>query len=240
MLKIEKTSNLSDVSIRIREKEGFFESRLLKALAIALLLHSGALLLFTITPFYFSSNFTFPPIQVQSDLPVQSISALVSPYIEEDEILSPPLKLIPTLDWISFSQESTLIPTLAFDPHALQVLEDRVWPKWQEPLSLKLEEPRIQLSISGDLAELPLITTDTLLQQMQPISENEMPAYVTYQVQLDAKTGELFWYERTESSGVAETDQLTEKILLNLRFSSPQSSEFITGTLNFIVLPISK
>ncbi len=237
MLKLEKTSDLSNLTIRMRERERFFEPRLLKALAIALILHSGALLLFHVTPFSFTSTFTFPPIQVQSDPPIKGVSALVSHYNEEDEFLPPPPPLISALDWISFSQESTLLPSVAFNPHALQSLEEQNWPKCQEPLSLKLEEPRIQLAISGDLAQLPLLTTDPLLNQMQPISSPASSAYVTYQVQLDGKTGEIFWYERTKSSAVSVTDQLTEKILLNLRFSLPETYETVMGTLNFVVLP---
>jgi hypothetical protein len=58
---------------------------------------------------------------------------------------------------------------------------------------------------------------------------------VTYQVQLDEKTGEIFWYDRTESSGIPTIDDLTEKILLNLRFA-PYQSELITGILNFAIL----
>ncbi len=235
MLKLEKKSNLLGMTIRMREQERFFEARLLKALAIALFLHISALLFFHVTPFYLPSTFTFPPIQVQSDQPSQGSAALVSSYAEEEELF-PPLSLIPILDWISFSQQSTLNPSLSLDLHALQSLEERLWPKWQESLSLKLEEPRIQLTISGDLAELPLVTSDPLLNQMQTISLQPSPAYVTYHAQLDEKTGELFWYERTQSSAEPAIDYLTEKILLNLRFDSPASKEIVKGTLNFVVL----
>lgn len=235
MLKLERTSQLSGLTVRLRERERFFEPRLLKALAIALLFHCSALLFFNITPFTFSSAFTFPPVQVQFDQPSKSISTLVSAYVEEsDELLPPPLTLIPALDWISLPQQSTLTASAPLDPQALQPLEERLWPKWQEPLSPHLEEPRIQLTISGDLAELPLAVSDPLLNQMQPLSSSS-PAYVTYQVQMDEKTGELFWYERIQSSGIVAIDHLTEKILLNLRFS-PKSQEMITGTLSFAVL----
>ena len=149
--------------------------------------------------------------------------------------MPPPLTLLPALDWISFNQESTLIPSVVFDPDALQSLEERVWPKWEEPFSLKLEEPRIQLVISGDLAELHLVDTDPLLKQMKPMAFDESPTYVTYQVQLDEKTGQIFWYERLESSSAIAIDQLTEKILLNLRFSPPENHEPVTGTLNFVI-----
>jgi hypothetical protein len=237
MLKIEKTSQLSGLTVRVRlrEKERFFEPPLLKALAIALALHCTALLLFHVTPFALSSTFVFPPVHVQSDQPLQGVSALVSPNVEEnDELMPPPPSLIPALDWLSLSQESTLVASLSLDPDAFQSLEERLWPKFWEPFSLKLEEPRIQLVISGDLAELPLIAKDPLLDEMQPFSPHASPTYVTYQVQIDEK-GEIFWYELLQSSG-AEVDRLTENILLSLRFDSVPSKAFTTGTLNFLVL----
>lgn len=239
MLRLEKTSHTSHIVIRMRERERFFEPPLLKALAIALILHIGALILFHVTPFSFTTAFTFPPVHVQFDSLVKEkgVSTFISPRIEEEEIAPPPISLIPLLDWISFSQESILAPSITFDPQDLKSLEERVWPKWEEPLSLNLEEPRIQLTISGDLAELPLIASDPLLNQMQPISSHNSPVYVTYQVQLDEKTGELFWYERVVSSKEPAVDQLTEKILLNLRFAPPQHQEIVTGTVNFVVLP---
>lgn len=238
MLKLEKRSKSSGLTLRMREREGFFEPRLLKALAIALILHMCALVLFHVTPFYFSSTSIFPPIQVEMDSPIQGSSALAALDLEEESILPPPLTLVPALDWFSFSQESTLIPSLTLDLHTFQQIEDQIWPKWQiPPLSLKLEEPRIQLAISGDLAHYPLVTTDPLLHQMKNLSSDESPpAYVTYQVQLDQKTGELFWYERIESSTTA-INQLTEKILLNLRFSLPEKRQAIVkGNLHFVVL----
>lgn len=236
MLKLEKGTKLAGLTLRMRERERFFEPRLLKALTIAIVLHFGALSLFHVTPFYFSSTFIFPPIQVQSEQPlVQGISVLATPQWEE-EFLPPPLQLIPPLDWISFSQESILAPSLPLDLHALEPLEERVWPKWEEPLILKLEEPRVQLFISGDLAKLSLVSIDPLLQEKQPVSFQESPLYVTYQVQLDEKTGEIFWYERTESSQNPSIDHLTEKILLNLQFSPLSPKELVEGTLHFVIL----
>lgn len=238
MLKIEKISQLSGLTIhvRLREKERFFEPRLLKALAIALAFHCGALLLFHVTPFTLSSPFVFSPVQVQSEHSLQGgVSALVSPYVEEDDELLPPLPgLVPALDWLSPPQESTLVASLALDPETFHSLEERIWPKSWEPLSLKLEEPRIQLVISGDLAELPLIAKDSLLDEMQPFSPQLSPHYVTYQVQIDEKKGEIFWYECTQSSGIAAMDHLTEKILLSLRFET-KSFETVTGTVTFIL-----
>ena len=238
MLKLEKCSD-SNIRIRIRKQESFFEPPLLKALGIALLLHMGALTLFHVTPFSFYSTFTFPPVHVQSDVSIKGVSAQVYRPSMQDDMLPPPLTFIPPLDWISFSSESPLAPLTSFDPQDFQTLEQQIWPKWQEPLLTKLEEPRIQLTISGDLANIPLARRDSLLNQMQPLSSHDSAAYVTYQAQLDERTGEIFWYERIESSGVKAIDQCTENILLNLRFTPPNNQIPILGTLTFVVLPES-
>lgn len=237
MLKLEKTSKSSGLVISMRERDSFFEPRLLKALAIALIFHLGALILFHATPFRFSSTFTFPPIQVQTDSPIQAISVQAAlNWEEEDHLPPPPIVFTPDLDWISYSQESGLIPLLTLDPHAFKPIEEKIWPQWEEPLALKLEEPRIQLAISGDLAQLSLISKDPILEKMQPMSPHEAPTYVTYQVLLDPRSGELFWHERIESSQEAAINQLTEKILLNLLFSIPESAEIVKGSLHFVVL----
>lgn len=250
MLKLEKGSRLSGLMMRMRERERFFEPRLLKALMIALIFHIGGFLLFHVSPFSLPSSFVFPPIEVQSESIQPRVSALASTTPEENEEFSPPpLTLIPIMDWISLPKESALLPTLAFNFEVLQPLEQRVWPKWHEPLSIPLEEPHIQLVISGDLAKHTLVEMDPLLNEMQPqINSRDPPTlesesnqspkerFVTYQVLMDEKTGELFWYERVESSGVVALDRLTEKILLNLHFVPAYSTELVTGALNFVIL----
>lgn len=238
MLKLEKTSNPSQLTIRIREKERFFEPRLLKALAFALTFHIGALFLFHVHPFFLDSTFIFPPVHVRSDSTKKGIFVSSSPsYIEEEFFPPPPLPpLILDLDWISFTQESAMISSIDFNLHSLQSIEEKLWPKWEEPLSLKIEEPRVQLAISGDLAQFPLLNKDPLLNQMQPFSPYSSFDYITYEVQLNEKTGELLWYECKEFSSQPDINKLTEKILLNLRFASFEAKEPIKGTISFIVL----
>ena len=239
MLKLERTSNPSGLILRLREKETFWEPRLVKALLFAFALHLGVFLLFHVSPFKLASTFTFSPVQVQSEQSLQGISALVSSgtYDLEDELPLPPFYFRPPpLDWISFSTKPSITPSALLNPDALRHIEERTWPIWHEPLSLNLEEPLVRLAISGDLAERHLIDTDPLLSKMQPITS--LPAayaHVTYEVQMDERTGKLFWYERTQSSGDSAIDRLTEKILLNIHFDPSGTREFVTGTLNFIV-----
>lgn len=232
MLKLEKTSSLSGFTVRMRERERFFEPRLLKALAIALILHCIGLFLFQVTPFFVSSTFIFAPLHVQSDHPLQGVSTLATFYQEEEDLF-PPIEWLPHLDWLFLTPEPSFLYTEVMNNQFFTSTEERIWPKWEAPLSFPLEEPKIRLAIAGDLAELTLASTDPLLQQMQPFSTETSPSYITYQVQVDETTGELFWYERLVSSGMPALDNLTEKILLNLRFYPPRVPEPVTGTLHF-------
>ena len=156
MLKLEKSSNSDSITIRIREKEHFFNSLFLKALAIALLFHFSALILFQVTPFSLTSTFVFPPVQVQSHLEKKGISTLVVDPVVEEKVPPPPFSIIPPLYSMTLPIESSLAPSLTFDPHALSSIGARSWPTpaswsaWEEPLKseIALEEPYIQLTIS--------------------------------------------------------------------------------------------
>lgn len=238
MLKLEKSSQLSGVAIRIRERERFLEPRLLKALALALFLHLGGLALFHVTPFSLTSSFLFPPVRVQSDQPDQSISAIATQSLQgtDDEMSPPPVSLIPPLEFAYSPFESPMSPSFSFNPNAFDDVEKNVWPTWESPNSLHLEEPRIRLTVSGNLAERPLLKKNPLLEEMQPLAKNSSPAYISYRVQMDEETGELFWFELLESSGIREVDQLTEKILSTLRFAPDSTFKSIDGYLHFVVL----
>lgn len=233
MLKLEKTPKTDNITVTLRKREQFFDPCLLKALCIALFIHVGALLSFHITPFFFSSSFIFPPVQVHSDHKSQSISAISSASpVEDDELPPPPIRMIPALE--IYSQHSSLTPKTSLDPEVFKPLEERFWPMWQSSLNFPLEEKQFQMAISGELAEYPLIDIDPLLEKMVPISSTAM--YVTYRVQMNEKTGQLFWVEKIQSSGKKSIDLLTEKILNNLRFSTPEPQELVSGTISFAVL----
>ena len=236
MLKLEKTSTLTNLTIRWRERERFFEPRLLQAFTIALLLHCGAMLIFQIAPISISSTFRFPPIQVVSDIPTPAI-VLIDPLLY-DEMGPPPPRLLPTLDWMPLPPPLTWLPVELPDRQAFQFLEERLWPSWDAPPPKSLEKPLIQLTFSGELANHSLITLDPLLHRNEPLSAALLsPLYVRYRAQM-GDTGTLFWYERTLSSGVEAVDHLTETLLQNFRFANPTPEAFLTGEVHFAVFSL--
>lgn len=238
MLKLEKTSKTSGPTLRFRDRDRFFEPQLLKAMGIALMLHIGGLILFHVSPFTISSTFVFPPIEVQSDQPIEGATTLLTFHEkDEEDIPPPPLRLVPSMDWTGLPTESKLMPEIALNINALDSLEERVWPIWQPSPSVDLKGPLIKLTISGNLAEQKVIRSDPMLDKMVSLNVKSLShVYVTYHVQLDERKGELFWHERIQSSGVEDVDRLTEKILLNLKFTTPTPREPVEGTLNFAVV----
>lgn len=237
MLKLERTVNSAQLAIQVREREPFFHPLLLQALAYALILHFGALLLFHVTPFSASSSFLYPPVHVQSDTPHLDVAAAIPEEWSKDFIPPPPLPSLPFMDWNSFLSDSLLTPSKTWEPESLRGVEKQIWPEWETPLSMVFQEPRIRLSISGELAEVPLIQGSPLLDELQPISSHPDPAYVSFQVLMNERTGEIFWFERTESSKQQAINQQAEKIVLDLRFTPhPSRHESVQGVLDFAFL----
>jgi hypothetical protein len=233
MLKLEK-SRESGIAIRLRPKERFFEPTLIKAFALALFLHLGGLALFHIAPFSMSSSFLFPPIHVQSQIN-RPASATTLHSIEQtgDSFMLPPLALIPLTDLGEEINLSDLAPFHSFDPKAYQELEETLWPLWESPFSIPMEGPKIMVTISGDLARFPLIKKDPILDELHPIGE---PLHsISYRVKMDKETGELFWFERENSSGKKEIDRLTENILSHFIFGTDGHFDAIDGSLDFIL-----
>lgn len=233
MLKLEKSRD-SGIAIRLRPKERFFEPTLIKAFALALLLHLGGLALFHIAPFSMSSSFLFPPIQVQSQVN-RAISAITYHSNEhaENSFILPPLPLIPSLDLETSAPLSFLASSHPFNPEAYRELEETVWPLWEEPFSIPLQGPKMMVTIGGDLALYPLIKKDPILEELHPIRE---PLHrISYRVKMDKETGELFWFERDHSSGVKEIDRLTENILSHFVFATEGPFDTIDGSLHFVL-----
>ena len=128
-----------------------------------------------------------------------------------EELPLPPISLIPPLENDYIARESFLTPSLTFDSDPFKALEERIWPLWVPPINLDLANPGICLFISGQIAERPLIASDPLLKHMQPMNEKTVAYDVTYHIQIDEETGEIFWFEPIQTSGIQEIDRLAEK-----------------------------
>lgn len=237
MLRLEKTSDLSGIAIRFREKERFFETRVLKALICALLIHLTTFILFRIANPLLISNFVFSPVQMRFESLEKNNLSEVTSYFDEDEFKFEFFgnEMSERLDWLAFLEPSLLFPA-TFDFNSLENLEKEFWPKLDLPLSIELTEPYIKMMISGDLANFILIKSDPILSSMQPFSTSLDIYSTSYEIQMDGNTGEIFWFQQKSSSGDKKIDQMIEKVILSLRFNQSEKDEFINGYLNFDIL----
>lgn len=236
MLKLEKKSRSSNVTIRLRAQESFFEPILLKSLACALLIHIFAYVLFQITPFHFSSEYTFPPTQAISHPEYVTCSQKITTSLEENELFFPLPSLMPNLTLPSTSQKLTFNNNEDKTVALLEKLE-RGWPPATYfSLPLDVKEPSIHMDISGDLADQKLLTTDPMLLELQPVNYKAEFTTVAFSVRLNPWDGQLFWIAAEEPHENKEIQKKAEEILAHIKFEPPLSKEELTGKITFTFL----
>lgn len=213
MLRLEKGSKKLDITLRQRER--IFTRPLLQALAIALAIHLAALILFPIALTRFSGSLqVLPPISVAALLP--SLSDVSSDIAEEQipsRYLQPP------------KSRKLSLPA----PSSLQLAMPEFHPSQNEPHDFLNDflyhEPRfaesLTLRLSGPLA----------LRKRLPLSHKpSIPACsgrVVFLVQLENRSGKIFWLERKEPHADEKVNQLAENLILGLLFE-PVREAFVT------------
>lgn len=236
MLKLEKKSRSSELTVHIRAQEPFFEPILLKSLIFAFSLHVLAYVLFQITPFHFSSEYTFSPIKAISRPEYVTVSPKIIASLEETTLLPPFPSLISNLTLPSVSQNLLPTPNKEKTLSSLEKLEGKWTYKPDFNLPIEINEPSIQLNISGDLADQKLLQSDPMLLNVQPVNYKIEPKTLTFKVRLNAWSGKLFWTASEEPYVNKELRQKAEAILSNLKFEPPPSKEELTGKIIFTFL----
>lgn len=213
MLRLEKGSKKLDITLRQRER--IFTRPLLQALGIALGLHLAALILFPIALTRFSgSQQVHPPVSVAAILP--SFSG-VSTEIAEEEIpsryLSAPKSRMPPLP-VASSLPLDMPELRASQDMPLDFLNDFLdhQPHFSEPLTVR---------ISG-----PLALRQRVFTAPKPLNTTHM-GRVVFQVQLENRSGKIFWLERKEAHANEKVNQLAEKLIQELLFE-PNQEAFVT------------
>jgi hypothetical protein len=237
MLKIEKSARSTQLIITLRKKEIFFNSLLLKAFFIALLIHLGIGIFFRIQPFLIKAEFTHPPIQVQMEHPVLSRLTLIEEADEQMPSLpAPPLLLfIPEFDFKIESQLTS--PEIEYEVlnHPFEALEKKIIAYKVPPLNTSLTSKPIQFFISGELAQREVIKYDSRIDESFPYKvQNREPAYITFKVYVDAD-GSVFWYDILRTTGNAQQNQLAEQFLLSLEFAYSKLNINSTGIIDFVI-----
>lgn len=228
MLKLEKRGCDNQIYISLKSKEKLFNRQVCLAVAVALGLHLFGFLLFQVTPFKINASAAIlPPVLVDAEISEQKNIVLAnaeenprsSSYFLEPTPSLPPLPQR-TLSPLYRHLES--IKDATFTSHPFLKLEKSLY----EPTVFEAAELfSPSLIISG-----PLLTRAALA---GPFPTFEAPHLkgkfsAVYQVQIEQKTGSIFWYEMKQSTLDGEADRLVEAIVKNLRFI-PKEDIFVTS-----------
>jgi hypothetical protein len=234
MLTIEKDNEGKFIAIREKSSDGRWNRTFLAALAIAFFLHSAAALLIQVEPIQVSETLiVLSPASVQSDLNLTEGSNLVASKIEPRQaklFLLPPTSKLPTISepaktpfltsMISFNKDERISPRF-FD-----VLKrgNRITTIDPIPSSNDL---KVTFQIFGKL------TNRTLATKIKEYSSKQ-PFHVICEVQVDDRTGKIFWSEFYPPLLNQEAEQIAENLLSELTFA-PKTNSFITkGTIEIV------
>lgn len=219
MLKLEKISR-REISISVRDRKNRFDRIFLQAVGIAIALHLVALLVFQIQPFIVIGDKILAPSLVESDIDFGSndiVAEIEREGIPQRDLLEPKLSL-PMLPEMPISGLERSLEykenSLMINPF-IEIAED-----WEYLANDGKPSPAprsIQVHISGELAEIPLISDGATF------SVNKEHFHASYAVQVEGKTGHIFWYMPTPNS---KTNAMAEKILNEIGFQ-PNPNAFV-------------
>ena len=218
-------------------KDKLFTKEFVKSLLIALSLHLISLLIIDVHTFQEIGVFTYPPVSVNINMGTEpQIESMMTSslqiddngsYTLESETPIPPLPKMPppTID--------TRLPhnkALATYKQHFSQIERMPYQDITKPLSF-FKSSQININISGDLADKHLLSSpNNTINHLNIYGE----FYVSFHVQMDEKTGQIFWHYKESSSN--DLDSFAEELLKELQFE-PSKDSFITeGKIEFIFL----
>lgn len=234
MLKLQRNSREGTISVIIRDKEYLLTRPFLLALAIAIGIHLGLILLFHIAPFNIDFNErVLTPTQVQADNTGESI------IIAELAPTAPSIRGLPPVpsSYPSLSQPPKF---LAYRPIAhrkidnqanvaFTKIEQKIYvPEFIPTLHRALQSP-FQIAVSGILGDYTLIT-DGMENQIIPKSKTGSTRII-YSVLVEGRTGKIFWFEPSQHAHEAAIDKFAEKILRKMKFASDPKAIAISGSI---------
>lgn len=254
MLKLEKTSRTHDIMVSLRDRDSRFNRTFLTAFAIAAGLHLAAGVLFSIRPFLLgSSELILPPVAASADLTAmqeEKDNIAVAQLDKGDRlprtILEPPYSkpIIPEIPPSAVSRKREYV--MKTEPAALSfaLLEEEFFtPDFLANAPTKEYIP-LTISISGQLASRGLETMhdDSLAPLTKPVpchGANPRQFRAQYAVEVENRSGRVFWYEPQNEIEDPACKQLAENVLQKLRFH-PSDQSFVTPGEVEIVFNMSR
>lgn len=244
MLKLKKSRK--EISISLSGKEPFFNYYFLCAFGAAFGLHLFAFILFRIHPFFITDDRILKPISVETDLTMHSQPDIgVQTALGEENghlrhLSNPPFSHpeLPTLPQISTARGHHFLVRESSDIYPFLQIEEE-WNGIVPSLHTTATTlPALTVSISGLLADYLLIDdgtahiTDTLM-----LKE---PKRLVYSVQMEGKTGKIFWHQLQNDSGSQNVARLAETILRNIKFKEDPQLFALGGEVEIFFSPSMK
>lgn len=237
MLKLQKNRN-REINVTLRNRERFWTRTFIYALSIALGLHLFAVLIFQIHSYFHTDENIFPPIVVQADMFSESDNGILANVEDLDtqyNFLKAPIASSPQLPYLSIfpsSSEVEYVKEFNLNDNPFANLEA----DWEHLFSKNSLTPKtsIKVKVSGALAEFPVL--DDGVSQVLPKMKLGGSHKISYAVQVEGKTGRIFWQMMTGQGEKHTVMVLAEQILANMRFDQNPFLFVQTGEIeiNFV------
>lgn len=228
MLKLQKARN-REIHVCMRTREGLWTRTFIYALTIAASFHLLALLLFKIHSYFSPNENIGTPVMVQTEISNFLNEGIIA-NLEEEEIshayflmAETPAPQFPSLAVTSSKSDVEYIKEVSVTDNPFLTVEE----DW-DYLTLKngiTSSPPIQVNISGPLAELPLVDKG-IPSQTQWTGK---PQTAKYSVQVEGKTGRIFW-----QMAKLEENPLAEQILKEIQFQPTPEVFVFAGEIEII------
>lgn len=228
MLKLEKVYKTGEINITLREHDRFLTKNLLIALGIAVALHLTGVLLFHVNLFKIVGSQTqLPTIPLDIEIPSFEEGGGALSAVDQEDLLYLLMKE-PKGMALSFPSVPEIVPySLSLEGNVADQTRPVVFSQEDiYPIDIfsTREGPSIPTSIivSGPLSEIEFYGDGV---KSLSIPETKMAGRVFYEVQVENRTGLIFWHEYKEGNHLLKST--AEEILKKLKFS-PNEDGFVT------------
>jgi hypothetical protein len=227
MLGLEKKSGKRPIGITFRVGSKLFTPTFVRGLALAIGLHLSGFIIFQVSPFKIGLiETTFPPTQVNIDMGTPSDGAALA-QLEGEGTLSkamakpkPSIPNIPPVTEFAMERGPAYPKEQTISRYPFQQIETGLY--FTNFLDLSFPSPRsanrIEIQVCGDLANREILHTGWNDRDPLP-SYSKGDYFAIYDIQVEDRTGRVFWYEQRQGPDKKKLNALAEKILHNLQFA---------------------
>lgn len=232
MLKFEKRSRKGEISVIVKDKEGWANRTLTIAFLCALFIHLTFILVFTVTPFSFGKNLgLYPPVEVDTTFKLPSTQIQAS---------TETIKSIDT----GLPEKQSLVPEIPNTPYlaSAQPLEsfERLEPSLshfknieQEIYSHSLNDDQtlvkpLRMKVCGSLGNCNLIN-DGVVEAELSLLGDKVPRRARFAVMVESS--KVIWYEPLETTGAKSLDMTAQSILKRIRFDQSGAEKIVSGEI---------